>query len=95
MNGIFGVFDGVALISGTFDNDVDADEYRRDILQEGVPELFRTSLYDAHELTVRPVPDDYELWWRLLDGLRRSRDADRAKGRLVKLLEDASAAARV
>lgn len=73
MTGEFGVFCGVYLIGGTFGNDVDAEERLRDVVKSGE--------YDAWELEIRPVPWDYEIWRRFLDGLRRSRAFDRKQSR--------------
>lgn len=85
MNGSFGVFCDVGLIGGSFGNDDDADEHMRDLVKCGE--------YDAHELVVRPICDDYELWWRLLDGLRASRRHDLALERLQRLRKEAGDAA--
>lgn len=74
MKGEFGVFDGVELLAG-FDNSVEADEYRRDALQLNLPEYVRRAPYD--DLQVCEIPEGYELWARLLEGLRRSRRQDR------------------
>lgn len=63
MEGSFGVFCGSELVSGTFGNDVAADEHRRIVADSGE--------YDAWELVVREVPEDYALLTRCLHGLRQ------------------------
>lgn len=59
MNGRFGVYCGRELIDGRefFDDDA-ADQYRRDLLQEDLPEHLRSPLYDAHQLKVREITFD-------------------------------------
>lgn len=69
MMGNFGVFDGVELLA-EFGDDESADEYRRALLEIPAP------LYD--DLQVAEVPEDYERWIRLLEGLKKSRAHDRA-----------------
>lgn len=88
MTSVIGVFDGLELL-GEFVDDVAADEYRRDLLQESLPEHFRRSEYDSHDLEVHEVPEDYELWWRLLSRLRRSRSADCVVEQLCAVAEEA------
>lgn len=87
MTGVFGVFDGVELLA-EFADDVAADEHRRDLLQESFPEHLRRSPYDSHDLEIYVVPSDYELWWRLLSGLRRSRAKDRVLDQLEAVKEE-------
>lgn len=67
--GAFGVFDQTELLA-EFGDDESADEYRRTALGMDRP------LYD--DLQIAEVPEDYELWLRLLKGLRKSRAQDRA-----------------
>lgn len=86
MKGEFGVFDGVELL-GTFDNDVDADEWRSDALQLNLHECVRQSPYD--DLQVYGLPDDwdparYDLMFRLLRGLQVSRRTDRSIERCLR-----------
>lgn len=85
-NGSFGVFDGVDLLA-EFGNDVDADEYRIDVLQLGIPDGFRHSEYD--DLQVWEIPPQYHLFKRLLDGLRASRNQDLAVARAVRRMQRA------
>ena len=75
MTGDYGVFDGIELIA-MFSDDNDADDYRRQLLELDRPEIFRRPEYD--DLQIREVPENYDLWRRLIDGLRRSRDYDLA-----------------
>lgn len=67
--GVFGVFDQTELLA-EFGDDESADEYRREVLE--IP----SSLYD--DLLIAEVPEDYDLWIRLLRGLKKSRAQDRA-----------------
>lgn len=81
MEGQFGVFAGVLLLA-EFDNDDDADEYRRDLLEENIPEYFRRSQYDACDLNVREIPEDpeeYAQLIRLLYELRASLKKDKER----------------
>lgn len=81
MNGTFGVFCGVDLIGGTFGNDDDADLYMRTLVEVGE--------YDAVHLEVAPVPEDYEVWYRLLEKLQQSKKRDQVVERLRRLREEA------
>lgn len=71
MNGAFGVFEGVTLLA-EFGSDDDAEEFRRDLLQENLPEYVRRAPYDPGQLQIREVPEDYASFRRLLDALRSS-----------------------
>lgn len=71
-----GVFDGVKLLA-EFDNSTDADDYRRNALQLNLPEYVRRAPYD--DLQIWDIPEDYDQWMRLLNGLRRSRAQDRVQ----------------
>jgi hypothetical protein len=86
VTGDFGVFDGLELVA-EFDNDVDAEEYRAELLQLNLPEYVRRPLYD--ELWVGEVPTGYRDLLRLYLGLRRSRVQDLVIARALKTLEDA------
>jgi hypothetical protein len=79
VDGNFGVFYGVDCISGEFGNDEHADEYMRNVVWAGD--------YDAADLAVRPVCEDYDMWSRLLNGLRQSRRRDLSYERLRQLQE--------
>lgn len=91
MQGDFGVFDGVELIA-EFVDDESADAHRRLILGLDSPEWCRTSEYNETDLFVARIPDgidgpvrEYELWMRLLTGLRVSRARDRGRSTLRRL----------
>lgn len=78
VDGLFGVFDGVRMLS-EFGDDESAEEFRREALELDVPEGFRRSAYD--DLQVRELPEgfdgrEYAQLCRVLDGLRASRIAD-------------------
>ena len=75
-----GVFDETELLAA-FGDGVAADEYRRSVLELDRPEGFRRSEHNEHQVFVAPVPDEYDLWARLLTGLRRSRSQDRMEAR--------------
>jgi hypothetical protein len=75
MNGQFGVFDRLFLLA-EFGDDESADEYRRELLQEEIPDHLRNSAYDPDDLSVREIPVNYDLWLRLLYGLKASRRQD-------------------
>lgn len=81
-----GVFDGVELLADCADMDA-AEEYRRSALELDHPEGFRRSPYD--DLQVAEIPEEYDLWWRVLDGLRRSRARDRVMEQLHQVAEEA------
>lgn len=75
VNGRFGVFDGTELVGGVeFFDDESADRYRRDLLQEELPEHMRTALYDPHDLEVREIPEEYDDFRRLISGLKAIRE---------------------
>lgn len=82
-----GVFDYTELL-GQFDNHTAADAYLRDLQENSsyVP------VYQD-ELRITEVPENYDSWRRLLDGLRRSMDKDlrieQAMARLLALQEEA------
>jgi hypothetical protein len=90
------VFDGLELIA-EFGTDEDADEYRRDALQLGLPEGFRRSEYD--DLFVAEIHEGIVLGLRLIAGLKRSRQQDRSVERCLDWLrlaqEERYAASRV
>jgi hypothetical protein len=88
MEGCFGVFDGIYLVGGTFGDDADADRYRRDLLQDEFPEHLRRSQYDAADLEVREVPENYDQWIHLLERLHESRNHDLTKERLQRVIEE-------
>jgi hypothetical protein len=82
MYGDFGVFDHVEL-KAEFGDDVSAEEYLTQLKAVGayVPTY-------ADSLFVAEIPEDYWEYWRLLQGLIRSRDEDRALEHLRTEMED-------
>lgn len=77
VDGRFGVFEGHTLVGGVeFSDDVSAEEYRSELLQESLPEHMRSPAYDPHQLEVREIPEDYDNFQRVLSGLRASHEED-------------------
>lgn len=82
-----GVFDYTELLA-EFDNHTDADRYLRDVQENSsyVP------IYQD-ELRVSEIPEDYDRWQKLLNGLRRSRDHDVRVQKAIERLQEARRAA--
>lgn len=79
MNGQFGVYAGTTLLA-EFDSDEAADEYRRELLEENIPEAYRRPVYSPQDLEVRELPEEpeeYALLSLMLTGLRASVRADK------------------
>jgi hypothetical protein len=87
MNGDFGVFDHVEL-KAEFGDDVSAEEYLAQLKAVGgyVPAY-------VDSLFVAEIPEDYWDYWKLLQGLIRSRDRDRATEQPQSATEEAQNAA--
>ena len=84
VSGVFGVFSGVDCIA-EFGDDMAAEEHRDGLLEVHIPEAFRRSAYD--DLQVREIPDGYAPMYRLLNGLRVSRNQDLAVSRALASLK--------
>lgn len=91
VDGRFGVFDGVDCLA-EFSNDVDAEGFRADALELNIPEGFRRSAYD--DLQVYEIMPGYDLWYRLYQGLKRSRNQDLAILRAIYRLRQAQSERR-
>lgn len=72
MNGDFGVFDHTELVA-EFGDDESAEAHKRALEQDPI----YVPVYE-HGMFVAEVPEEYHAYKRLLDGLIKSRDADRA-----------------
>lgn len=88
MIGVFGVFDGVDLLQ-EFGDDINAEEYRADVLELDTPEPFRRSAYD--DLQIFEIPEGYDPLYRVLVALRASRNTDLAVTRCLSVLKQAQA----
>lgn len=88
MRGNFGVFDRAELLA-EFGDSIDAEEHREDLLEVNLPEHMRCSPYEYDDLCVYEIPRNYEVWQRLLVGLRRMRNQELSVLRSLQVLQAA------